>query len=62
MKKLSSLRELFNELEQLAEDQQGHIIGGFAAINTLEIPAIAGDNDHTGNCAVGCGSANATCL
>ncbi|WP_223654328.1 hypothetical protein [Hymenobacter psoromatis] len=56
MKKLSSLRELFNELEQLAEDQQGHLIGGFAVISGLQMNIFEGDNNcHGGNCSTNCG-------
>ncbi|WP_223654330.1 hypothetical protein [Hymenobacter psoromatis] len=63
MKKLSNLRELFSELEQLAEDQQGHLIGGFAAIGGLQMNIFEGtDNCSGGNCAPGCKTTNTNCI
>ncbi|WP_223654327.1 hypothetical protein [Hymenobacter psoromatis] len=61
MKKLSSLRELFNELEQLAEDQQGHLIGGFAVIGGLQMVKFEGtDNCGSSNCTTFCGGGSTT--
>jgi hypothetical protein len=56
MEKLSKLQELFRELEQLTEDQQGHLIGGFATIGGPQTALFEGDNNcHGGNCATNCG-------
>jgi hypothetical protein len=63
MEKLSKLQELFGELEQLTEDQQGHLIGGFAILVSTQIADFEGtDNCSGGNCAPGCNTTNTNCL
>jgi hypothetical protein len=66
MKGLSKLQELFGELEQLTEDQQGHLIGGFATIGGSQTALFEGDNNCgtnncTSNCIPACAGTNTGC-
>jgi hypothetical protein len=62
MKGLSKLQELFGELEQLTEDQQGHLIGGFVTIGGSQTALFEGDNNcNGGNCITGCNTTNTNC-
>ncbi|WP_223654331.1 hypothetical protein [Hymenobacter psoromatis] len=63
MEKLSNIQSLFNKLEQLAEDKQGYLIGGFAIISAPKITDFEGaDNCNGGNCVSSCGkTSNSNC-
>jgi hypothetical protein len=63
MQKLNKLKELFGQLEQLAEDKQGYLIGGFAMISAPQAELFEGtDNCNGGNCVAACGkTSNSNC-